>query len=145
MLTKEPSFASLLVKQSPAMHCGHGWIMVDHLYVKQSYIDEIIRIMHAEGPYVVITRHVALPHTKPSAGALRCGIGITSLKEGVCFGSAEHDPIKYIFTLSALDNESHLTAMSQLLELFNDTAFYRLLDQCTSSIEVVEYIKQACK
>lgn len=26
MLTKEPSFASLLVKQSPAMHCGHDWI-----------------------------------------------------------------------------------------------------------------------
>ncbi|MCG3023560.1 phage filamentation protein Fil family protein, partial [Escherichia coli] len=24
MLTKEPSFASLLVKQSPAMHYGHG-------------------------------------------------------------------------------------------------------------------------
>ncbi|HCB0547229.1 TPA: DUF2724 domain-containing protein [Klebsiella pneumoniae] len=27
MLTKEPSFASLLVKQSSAMHYGHGWIM----------------------------------------------------------------------------------------------------------------------
>ena len=27
MLTKEPSFASLLVEQSPAMHYGHGWIM----------------------------------------------------------------------------------------------------------------------
>lgn len=27
MLKNEPSFASLLVKQSPAMHCGHGWIM----------------------------------------------------------------------------------------------------------------------
>ncbi|STH95983.1 Protein of uncharacterised function (DUF2724) [Citrobacter braakii] len=27
MLNNEPSFASLLVKQSPAMHCGHGWIM----------------------------------------------------------------------------------------------------------------------
>ena len=26
MLTKEPSFASLLVKQSPSMHYGHGWI-----------------------------------------------------------------------------------------------------------------------
>ncbi|HEY3987632.1 phage filamentation protein Fil family protein [Cedecea sp.] len=30
MLTKEPSFASLLVKQSPAMHYGHGWIMGKH-------------------------------------------------------------------------------------------------------------------
>lgn len=27
MLTKEPSFASLLIKQSQAMHYGHGWIM----------------------------------------------------------------------------------------------------------------------
>ncbi len=24
---EEPSFASLLKKQSPAMHCGHGWII----------------------------------------------------------------------------------------------------------------------
>ncbi|MBR7465535.1 phage filamentation protein Fil family protein, partial [Klebsiella pneumoniae] len=27
MLTNEPSFASLLVKQSQGMHCGHGWII----------------------------------------------------------------------------------------------------------------------
>lgn len=27
MASKEPSFASLLVRQSPNMHCGHGWIM----------------------------------------------------------------------------------------------------------------------
>ncbi|EQC0194558.1 phage filamentation protein Fil family protein [Enterobacter hormaechei] len=27
MLKNEPSFASLLVKPSPAMHCGHGWII----------------------------------------------------------------------------------------------------------------------
>ncbi|MFW0767246.1 phage filamentation protein Fil family protein [Trabulsiella odontotermitis] len=27
MLKNEPSFASLLVRQSPAMHYGHGWIM----------------------------------------------------------------------------------------------------------------------
>jgi hypothetical protein len=26
MLTKEPSLASLLVKRSPSMHFGHGWI-----------------------------------------------------------------------------------------------------------------------
>lgn len=30
MLKNEPSFASLLVKQSPAMHYGHGWIAEDN-------------------------------------------------------------------------------------------------------------------
>lgn len=118
-----------------------GKPMVEHLFVKQSYIDEIIRIMEAEGPFVVITKHVALPHTKPSAGALRCGIGITALKNGIPFGSKEHDPIKYIFTLSAIDNERHLTAMSQLLELFNDAHFYQLLDQADSPAQVMDYIR----
>ena len=118
-----------------------GAPMVEHRYVKQSYIDDIIRLIHSVGPFVVITKHVALPHTKPTAGALRCGIGITSLKNGVNFNSQEHDPIKYIFTLSALDNESHLTAMSQLLDLFNDDAFYELLDKETSPIKVIEYIQ----
>ncbi len=28
MLRKEPSFASLLVRQSLAMHYGHGWILL---------------------------------------------------------------------------------------------------------------------
>ena len=27
MLNNKPSFASLLVKKSPAMHSGHGWII----------------------------------------------------------------------------------------------------------------------
>ena len=27
MLTNKPSMASLLVKQSPSPHFGHGWIM----------------------------------------------------------------------------------------------------------------------
>lgn len=30
MLKNESSFASLLIKQSPAMHYGHGWIAGDN-------------------------------------------------------------------------------------------------------------------
>lgn len=118
-----------------------GKPMIEHLYVKPAYIEEIIRIMHQEGPFVVITKHVALPHTKPSSGALRCGLGLTVLKEGITFGSQEHDPIKHIFTLSAVDNESHLTAMSQLLELFNEPSFFTMMDEAETPQEVIAYIK----
>ncbi|RHT99400.1 MULTISPECIES: BglG family transcription antiterminator [Erysipelotrichaceae] len=118
-----------------------GKPMIEHLYVKPAYIEEIIRIMHQEGPFVVITKHVALPHTKPSSGALRCGLGLTVLKEGITFGSQEHDPIKYIFTLSAVDNESHLTAMPQLLELFNEPSFFTMMDEAETPQEVIAYIK----
>lgn len=122
-----------------------GQPMIDHLYVKPSYIEEIIRIMEAEGPYVVITKHIALPHTKPSSGALRCGMGLTVLQEPVPFGSKEHDPIKYIFTLSAIDNESHITAMSQLLELFDDPSFFHLLNSTQNTKDVMAYLKNYFK
>lgn len=117
-----------------------GQPLIDHLYVKESYIDEIIRIMESEGPYVVITKHIALPHTKPNAGAMRCGMGLTVLKEPVPFGSKEHDPIKYIFTLSAIDNESHIMAMSQLLEMFDDQSFFNLLSSTEDTREVLSYL-----
>lgn len=48
MLTKEPSFASLLVRQSPAMHCGHGWIYLPdgkkwHPCIEQSPRQQAVR------------------------------------------------------------------------------------------------------
>ncbi|MEG0735337.1 MAG: PTS sugar transporter subunit IIA [Longicatena sp.] len=115
--------------------------MIDHAYIKSAYVEEIVRIMKVEGPFVVITKHVALPHAKPSAGALRRGIGIGVLEEPIVFGNKELDPIKYIFTLSATDNESHLTAMSQLLDMFNNKAFFKMLDKADSSKEVLHFLQ----
>lgn len=110
--------------------------------VTQHYIDEIIRINKATAPYIVITKHVALPHTRPENGALECALGVATLKEPVVFGSAENDPVKYIFCLSALDNESHLPAMSQFLELINNEEFFRMLDHAENADEVMVYIEK---
>lgn len=48
MMTKKPSFASLLVRQSPAMHCGHGWIHLPdgkkwHPYIELSPRQQAVR------------------------------------------------------------------------------------------------------
>lgn len=67
--------------------------------------------------------------------------GYRSFKNPINFGSIEHDPIKYIFSLSAIDNHTHLCAMAELLELFNDDKFFMFLDTANDSEEVIEYIK----
>lgn len=118
-----------------------GKVLVEGQRVTQHYVDEIIRVARLTSPYFVIAPHVALPHTMPEKGALSCSMGITTLKEPVVFGNKENDPVKYIFFLSALDNESHLPAMSVFLELMNQEAFYTMLDTATSPKEIVSYIK----
>jgi len=113
--------------------------MVKHGYITEHYIEETIRSVRLDGPYVVITKHVALPHARPEAGALQMGLGITVLKKAVKFGS-QNDPVRYLFCLSAINNEAHLGAMAELVDLLNDRKFYKLLDQAKDPQAICEYI-----
>lgn len=116
--------------------------MVDQKFITQNYVEETIQSVRMVGPYIVITKHVAMPHAKPEAGALACALGIAVLKDAVVFGNEDNDPVKYIFSLSATDNETHLCAMAELVELFNDQDFYHLLDTAVNVEEVMEYLKK---
>ena len=117
--------------------------MVQNHYITQNYVEQTIKHVKLTGPYIVITKHVALSHTYPEAGALSCALGITVLSTPVSFGNTDNDPVRYIFSLSAIDNKQHLAAMSELVELLNNKDFYTMLDQARYPHEVIQYLEEA--
>lgn len=110
--------------------------------ITSSYVDDIIAGVKNNGPYIVLTEHVALPHARPESGALESSIGIATLKNPVEFGNEANDPVKYLFTLSAKDSSQHLTALAELAELFEDKDFFNLLDSTNSAKEIINYINK---
>lgn len=114
--------------------------LVDNKKVTPSYVDDIIKGVNELGPYIVITEHVALPHARPESGALESAVGIVTLKEPVEFGSADNDPVKYLFPLSAKDNDSHLGALQSLVELLSDPDFFAKLDSASTPKDVVDLV-----
>ena len=114
--------------------------LVDNKKVTPSYVDDIIKGVNELGPYIVITEHVALPHARPESGALESAVGIVTLKEPVEFGSADNDPVKYLFPLSAKDNDSHLCALQSLVELLSDPDFFAKLDSASTPKDVVDLV-----
>lgn len=114
--------------------------LVDNKKVAPSYVDDIIKGVNELGPYIVITEHVALPHARPESGALESAVGIVTLKEPVEFGSADNDPVKYLFPLSAKDNDSHLGALQSLVELLSDPDFFAQLDSASTPKDVVDLV-----
>lgn len=116
--------------------------LVEEHKIKESYVDEIINGVIETGPYIVITKHVALPHARPECGALESAIGIATLKHPVKFGNKDNDPVKYLFTLSATDNMKHLNGLAQLAELFEQQEFFKLLDEATSAEEIMNYLNK---
>lgn len=41
-----------------------GMLLLDRGYIKNNYIDEMIETYKKYGPYIVITKNVAIPHAK---------------------------------------------------------------------------------
>jgi mannitol/fructose-specific phosphotransferase system IIA component (Ntr-type) len=105
------------------------------------YVDAMISTAKEAGPYIVVTKHVALPHAKPEAGAKETAMGIAVLEHSIEFGNKGNDPVKYVFSLSAVDNESHLQAMAELLELLENQEFYSVLDKASSPEEIMSFIR----
>ena len=114
--------------------------LVDNDKVTPSYVDDIIKGVNELGPYIVITEHVALPHARPESGALESAVGIVTLEDPVEFGSADNDPVKFLFPLSAKDNDSHLGALQSLVELLSDPDFFTQLENATTPQEVVDLV-----
>lgn len=114
--------------------------LVDNDKVTPAYVDDIIKGVNELGPYIVITEHVALPHARPESGALESAVGIVTLKDPVEFGSADNDPVKYLFPLSAKDNDSHLGALQSLVELLSDPDFFAQLDAASTPQDVVDLV-----
>lgn len=114
--------------------------LVENGKVTPGYVDDIIKGFLDLWPYIVITEHVALPHARPESGALESAVGIVTLRDPVEFGSADNDPVKFLFPLSAKDNDSHLSALQSLVELLSDPDFFAQLENARTPQDVVDLV-----
>ena len=110
--------------------------------VTQNYIEKVMEIYKETGPYIVITKNVALPHAPTEYGALSTAMGITTLNKPVKSGHETNDPVKYLFSLSAADGDKHLKALSELVTFLSNDQFLTMLDTATTKEEIINYIKK---
>ncbi|MFV0380826.1 MAG: PTS sugar transporter subunit IIA [Breznakia sp.] len=113
--------------------------------VTKEYVDAMIQNVQEMGPYIVITKHVALPHARPVAGALKTALGIATLKHPIAFGNKDNDPVKYVFCLSAKENTEHLQALAHLAKLLENEKFYEVLDTAKTVDEVWNFLHEEKK
>ncbi|AXY24993.1 PTS sugar transporter subunit IIB [Suicoccus acidiformans] len=116
--------------------------LIESNYIKPSYVESMINNVKNDGPYIVITKNVAIPHASPDEGGLKSGISVSTLKKPISFGNEANDPVKYIFVISAVDNNDHLKLISEMVSLLEDELFYSLLDNKSESQIIIDYIKE---
>ena len=94
------------------------------------------------GTYIVIAPGIAMPHARPECGAKKIGISLMTLKEPVVFGHKVNDPVKIVIGLCAVDHQTHLTALSELVEILNDKEKIELILKAGSPKEIMDVVKK---
>lgn len=94
--------------------------LLDNDSIEQTYVDKIISNTKEIGPYYVLGPNIALPHARPEFGVKQMGLSILVMKEPVRFSDKEHHKVQLIIVLAALDNQSHLGALSELAAVLGD-------------------------
>ena len=122
---------------------GHsGEVLLKNGVITRDYIDAAIKTVKETGPYIVITKGVAIPHASNKFGVDKTAISLVRLGKGVDFGNEQNDPVRYVFMLATIDSSSHLKALSELVTLLTEQEFYRVIDSAVSAGEIVDYIKR---
>ncbi|PLR76731.1 PTS fructose transporter subunit IIA [Bacillus sp. V3-13] len=113
--------------------------------IEPSYIDAIIDNVKTLGPYVIIGPEIAIPHARPEMGVNQIGMSFLKLSEPVYFCNDEKYPVSLLFCIAAIDNKSHLKALSQLTRLLSNKDEVQKLKRLDTAEEVLELLDQYSK
>lgn len=141
LLTKDNIRLNVVAKDWKEAVIASGSILENNDIVEHRYVEAAIKNVMDLGPYIVVTKGVAIPHANSNLGVNKTAISLARLKTPVCFGNPDNDPVNYVFTLATVNSTSHLKALQDLVSLLDSEQFYDVIDKAISPDEIIKYIK----
>lgn len=117
-----------------------GKLLLEAGKIEARYIDAMIKTAKQLGPYIVIAPGIAMPHARPEDGVKEVGMSLITLKTPVNFGHQKNDPVEIVVCLCALDNNSHIKALSQLVKFLSSEDVQSVLIKDMNKERIIDYI-----
>lgn len=109
--------------------------------ITPDYTRACISALREMGPYIVLAKGLALPHSRPENGALQTGVSLVIPRKPICFGHKTNDPVKLIFLLAAADSQAHLQALKDISLFAIHPEYLETLAGAQSPAEAFAYIR----
>ena len=95
--------------------------------ITTQYVDKMIANVHEMGPYIVISKDIAIPHARPEDGVLKTAIALLKLKKRVSF--TPEKSVNTILVLAGSNNGSHINMLRNIsMILSNKENYQKLID-----------------
>lgn len=110
--------------------------------VEPRYVDAMVENVRTMGPYIVLTKGIALPHSLSTDGVLRSGISLATLRKPVKFGHKYNDPVRLVVSIATSNKKEHMREMSKLTTLISSRGFVRRICEAGDAGSVLRIIHE---
>lgn len=116
-------------------------LLIEKKIIEEKYVEAMIKNIEDYGPYIVISKGVAIPHASSHEGVNKTSMGLVKLKNPVEFGAEGLDPVEYVITLSSINNE-HFYAFFDLVNGLQNEAIKQKFMSAKNSADMVEVLRE---
>ncbi|WP_282675909.1 transcription antiterminator [Lactococcus cremoris] len=114
--------------------------LLDKHEIEERYIKAIIDKVEAFGPYIDLGLGIALLHARPEEGVKKLGMSFLRCEHPVKLMDDVKHEIKLFIVLAAIDNETHLRALSTLTKILSNKERLSQLLAATNAAEVEQIL-----
>ncbi|EXJ23608.1 transcriptional antiterminator, BglG family [Alkalibacterium sp. AK22] len=111
--------------------------LVDHKYIEQAYVSEVIHAFAENGSYMFVAEGIAIPHAR-SEQVKETGFGILKLHEPVRY--SDNQTIDMLICFSSRDNLGHLDALINIVDYVKTPEFLSALRSIRTADELARHI-----
>lgn len=115
--------------------------LVDAKIIEPAYIEAMISVVKEKGPYMNIGPEIVLAHARPDNSVHGIGLSLLKTNSAVNFVDQEH-PVKLWFVLTAIDSQSHLGVIQQLMTLLTNKEAVRQVLAADSVDQILVILKR---
>lgn len=120
-----------------AVHIG-GELLVSNQFVKDSYVESMVKSFENYGSYMMLDEGIAIPHARNEDNVLATGISLIVLKHPVEF--FENRFIKVFFSFCSLDHQEHLDALVTISNLVRESDFKQRIHSLENERDILAFI-----
>lgn len=92
-------------------------------FITENYIEKMIDSVNTLGPYIVISKDIAIPHANPDDGVIKTALSVLKLNKRVQF--SEDKAVKMLIVLAGSSGGEHIELIKEISTLLMDKLKYK--------------------
>ena len=142
LLTEENIRTNVCVDtwQEAALYTGN--ILVELGKVNEEFIKSLIEVVNEYGPYMILVPKVCFFHGEPGPNVKEVCLSLSVFEKPVYFKEFANQQINCAFVFGAVDKDSHMEMIVNLVKILQDEEFIEMITNNASKEAILEKISK---